>query len=355
MDALKLITNKHHVGVEIEIEKARSLLAKTPLWWVVKEDGSLRNNGYELVFKIPYKGQDVISAVGEAYTSLINNKMQVSPRTGIHVHVDVRDLNIKTLKKLCILYALTEEPLFKWVGDHRDSNSFCLPWYEADGDIEQIAKILSKDKANITLESRRIHRYSACNLHAISKFGSIEFRHLQTTMDPQRLVTWINLLLCLKVAALEAPTPDKILEEYQASGRTKFIKNIFGPLASKLDASSIDLGVLLAKELVFGSTSEVENNFFAHLFKQGVPEGYEKFKEVQKRPKAEAKGVNIDIENGRHWWEDAPVAQQAQDNGLAALEAQAVQVRLAQLRALHGVDVNNGNNLRGNNVVWNIQ
>lgn len=282
MEALKLITSKHSVGVEIEIEQARSLLTKEPLWWSVKEDHSLRNNGLELVFKAPFRGTDVISAVDEAYTALITKKMQVSPRTGIHVHVDARDLNIKSLKKFCLLYALTEEPLFKWVGEHRDSNSFCLPWYEADGDIENICKMLAKEKANLTIEARRLHRYSACNLNAIYKFGSVEFRHLQTTLDPARLVTWINLLLCLKVAAIEAPTPEKILENFQEIGRTRFIKNIFGPLASQLEPGTIDLGLLLAKELVYGPENDTEGSFFAHLIKSGVPAGYEKFKERQK-------------------------------------------------------------------------
>lgn len=281
-----LVLPRCNIGVEIEIEKALTALLKTkPKYWHIKEDGSLREGGAELVFARPMQGEEAINALKEAFEVLLNKKMQISPRTGIHVHVDAQDMGMRELRLLCVLYALTEEPLFEWVGNHRHTNQFCLPWYEAEGDIEIIANMVTQNKLGIKKQAAGIHRYAALNLNAINKFGSVEFRHLQTTLDLPRVLTWVNLLMSLKkVAMTYEHSANHLLSAFSDMGKSKFVSSIFGKLSKELNPSCINLGIQLAQELCSGEIQKApENGFYAHLFKIGVPEGYSNFREKKKK------------------------------------------------------------------------
>lgn len=290
---MALVMDKCLLGIEIEIEKADSLYDKRPMYWSIKEDGSLRDGGVELVFKKPYLGIFAEKAIDEAYDILLKKDMEVSPRTGIHVHIDIQDMTLRAFKALCLLYALVEEPLFQWVGNYRDSNNFCMPWYEAEGDIGLISEILQSEKENFSSKTRRVQRYAALNLNAVSKFGSVEFRHLQTTLDKDILLEWVNLLLSLKKYAVNFKLSHgkDILEKFSSLGPERFIKDIFGPLSKKLNPHCINLGLMTAHDLLYGENKKIEQMFYAHLFEKGEPEGLNKFKpkidqiNLKKRPR----------------------------------------------------------------------
>lgn len=69
---------KHHsyIGVEVELEKALGLATHIPnTYWEVKGDGSLRDDGYEFVFKNPLAGKDVERAIDQLSEAIVERPL----------------------------------------------------------------------------------------------------------------------------------------------------------------------------------------------------------------------------------------------------------------------------------------
>ncbi len=193
------------VGIEIEVENCNPRTGNRDIlntWWESKEDGSLRNNGREWITRGGLLGKDLLNAIS-AWETGHGRMWDTNYRTGLHIHLDVSSMDMEAFSKLCALYALAEKMLFGWVGDNRESNINCLPWWKAQGDLRSIAFILNDTTApsGFTRAGATISRYAALNLGALGRYGTIEFRHMQATHDMERLKTWINLCMSLRFSA----------------------------------------------------------------------------------------------------------------------------------------------------------
>jgi len=233
-----LVDSDTLLGVEVEVENCpKTSNTKDPegLYWAAKEDHSLRNNGMEFVFAEPLFGADVVRALHYICNKATNNKWAISERTGIHVHVDVRNMELEKFQNMCILYALTEHLIYEWIGDRRDRNIHCLPWYAADADLERICMLFNSEQPLALEAVRNLNRYAGLNLNSLASFGTAEFRQLKTTFDVKRILTWINILLSLKKAAVawQGSSAD-LLKEVRLLGAHAFCSRIFGPLLEEL-------------------------------------------------------------------------------------------------------------------------
>lgn len=230
----KLVDSTTLLGVEVEVEKWKEydLSHIYSGYWTAKKDDSLRNNGMEMVFAEPLSGADAVSAVEWLCEQAVKHKWAVSKLTGLHVHVDIRNLELDQFRNFCAVYALTEPLIYYWVGRGRFENMFCLPWYMAEMDLKNISKVAKEGevdpaRARAFLES--LSKYSGCNLNAVHKFGTAEFRMLETTFDAQRIITWINILLSLKkYAMIPHITPQVMCEAIRHHGAWAFGQAVFG-------------------------------------------------------------------------------------------------------------------------------
>src|SRR6185312_4452554 len=196
------------IGLEHEYEgvKDRTLpIHSFSELWSYHEETSLKDLGAEYVLSNPLFGEDLSNALQWMTDHAVGQKWKCTKRTGIHVHMDVRDLEVPQLAGLSLLYAALEPLIYKWVGDSRDVSHFCVPLYKADDALFDACSIIrsafqdQKAGSSLTLKkSEDFKRYAGFNLHALHKFGSIEFRHLQTTHDRQRIEDWINILMAIK-------------------------------------------------------------------------------------------------------------------------------------------------------------
>jgi hypothetical protein len=184
-------------------------------FWEYHEERSLYDRGAEYVFATPLFGADAYNALAWLVDHAKKQGWRCTKRTGIHVHQDVRDLEVPQLAGLCILYAALEPLIYRWIGDGRDTSHFCIPLYNADETLVDVCKIIKsaiaddKSGGNLTLAlSDSYKRYAGFNLQSLSKFGSIEYRHMQTTHDLDRIINWGNIILSLKAAARKLPQSD---------------------------------------------------------------------------------------------------------------------------------------------------
>lgn len=210
-----LLVSQALVGVEVELEGvSNEIRGEEFTYWSAVEDGSLRDGGVELKFSHPYSGTDIIDALRELESTIRNIKVEpiLSERTSVHVHVDVRDLTFKQFQLFLILYMIFEKTLFKYCGENRKNNIFCLSFEDAQHVISSISQLISEglsdDPDLFIAYLAQIPKYSACNLGALREFGSIEFRGHEGEWRYEEILRWINILLCIKKYSVEMSNID---------------------------------------------------------------------------------------------------------------------------------------------------
>ena len=224
-----------YLGIEVETENILFWNPDVAPYWKMTEDGSLRNNGREFI-SVPIKAFRVENALTTLFTKQLNRDIDFSERTSIHVHMNVRTMTLEQLKTMVLLYLVFERALFRYVHPDRYNNIFCVPLNEtAFGE-----KLLSLFHTDLLQFSWL--KYTALNLCPIFEKGTIEFRHLHGTKDIKEIVNWINLILCLKKAALKNSSEylwEKVRTLNTSSEYHSFANEIFGDFASNLDMKSI--------------------------------------------------------------------------------------------------------------------
>lgn len=259
-----LLVSNDLVGVEIECEGIGDKTGRlgTLKFWRVTEDGSLRDNGCEFILKSPLSGKDLILALRELPAKL--NIGELTPtyndRTSLHIHIDIRDLTFNQFMNYVITYAAFEKPLFKFAGEHRQGNLFCLSHENAEGDLFKLSEAKNpKDHKVANYVLRRTNKYSACNIASSLRHGSLEFRHHVGTHDTKQILAWINLLLCMKKHAKtmdELPTVEA-LHRISDIGIEQYMAEVFGTHAEQLMYRDIEHdvmnGIRMAQDIIFRS------------------------------------------------------------------------------------------------------
>src|SRR3569833_281985 len=96
------------MGWEFEYEGVRNhVLPRHPYadLWVHHEENSLKDSGAEYVFCSPLFGADAYNALSWLADYAKKNHWKCTKRTGIHCHVDVRDMDVPQLAGMTIIYA----------------------------------------------------------------------------------------------------------------------------------------------------------------------------------------------------------------------------------------------------------
>lgn len=246
------------VGVEVEVENCSP--TKMPVevldLWDMHEDRSLRNRGMEFTTKGGMVGTALIDCVDTLCDGLVKAKCSIGyPRAGIHLHIDVTDLNDEhphQLANLVVAYMMFEKALFGWAGDWREGCGFCDPLTDSTKDYPDIAKLLySWGDDRIALNPDRFSKYQAINFLPLARFGTLEFRHLPTTFDKARILKWINLCLSFKAYALNVEMSP--IEYYKRQGLTGLMTAVFGEhsadIAPFVSEQEVRRAIVLAKAL----------------------------------------------------------------------------------------------------------
>lgn len=105
-------------------------------------------------------------------------------RTGLHVHVGAWDLDIERVRNVAKFCRHFDRTIFSLVSPERINNKYCRPLRMGDRELEAA----SPDKENIFTE-----RYKGCNLEAMPKHGTIEFRYAAGTLDFGHIESMVEL------------------------------------------------------------------------------------------------------------------------------------------------------------------
>lgn len=240
-----MLVTADNVGIEVELENLTPELDYRLKYWRTTADGSLRDNGLEFVFRQPMGGVDVVHAARELTTFIKKHEIpiQLSDRTSVHVHLDVRDMDVEEMFNLIVTYAFVERVMMRYCGEERMNNNFCIPLYELGSTafINRISHL--KDETEFQRYANTFgenERYTAFNLNALLAYGSIEFRGYHGTYDSEEILRWVNVILSLKKFAMETPFSfcSDLHTNISKLGVMKIFHRIFNPEISQYLMSS---------------------------------------------------------------------------------------------------------------------
>lgn len=238
-------------GVELEIEgitdDPEDFCGEFVLY---KEDGSLRNNGYEFV-TYPLHKDDAITAVNGVLKHFqFNTDIHFSERTSTHVHVNVGDMNLHQLAAMLLAYQVVERLMFDFAQCDRDKNIFCVPLSECATSYQAAQRIVNGDLVSVVDNWRK---YTAFNLSRLPEICTVEFRHLAGTPDINKVAAWITMLKHLRDFAFTSNYPglvDRINSLNTSSAYAAFATDVLGDLPwwnYNRHAPMLEEGVLTAK------------------------------------------------------------------------------------------------------------
>lgn len=214
------------VGIEVELEGFKTIKDTSAAYWTAKQDGSLREAGMEFVSHPIYGAHIPMALV--VLADALNKDVKFTPRTSIHVHVDVRDLKCKDILNMGMLYLPFERLFYKLAGPERYGNIFCTPVQETRM-IEALSGFTNHQK--IVQFVRSWDKYSGMNFLPIHRLGTVEFRHMSGNLNVKRIVDWVNVLFMLRRYAKNRSF-EQIADEIQplntSSAYEAFMQRVFG-------------------------------------------------------------------------------------------------------------------------------
>jgi hypothetical protein len=182
-------------GCEFEIEDILSF-GDVEHYTDIVNDGSLRDGKEFRTHPCTY--EKTIELFTRLHSTLKLGKQPFSERTSIHVHVNIRELELPQARQLILLYALFEPLFFEYVGHTRKNSIFCVPLnYTYLPSIYKQSAIHLKEKW---------HKYTAFNIVPMGPgpeapgFGTVEFRHLYGTNNVEVFQTWLSAIKELYIA-----------------------------------------------------------------------------------------------------------------------------------------------------------
>jgi hypothetical protein len=221
-------------GIEIEAE-GKGMEEVATKYWRTEDDGSLRgeypHSRAEFVLKKPIERGLVKDAVKELIAALPDAKLDFSFRTSVHVHLNVQDLTHTQLLNVIYTYLLLEEPLMTYCGKERKGNRFCLRLADAEGVINILQGLFSDGPRSIRNFNGDQVRYSAINIAALQKYGSLEFRAMRGNMEVETIHTWTEALFKIKSFAMACKDPKEILKIFQEKDPKVFLKTVLQEVA----------------------------------------------------------------------------------------------------------------------------
>jgi len=210
---LGLIKKEGDLGIEVEVE-GDSLPNRGLVYWRVEKDGSLRGESAEYVLREPLTvgaAEDAIAELEAAYRDH-ESVVHDSIRAGVHVHVNVQELEVQQLGSFITTYLILEEMLVKWCGKSREGNLFCLRCSDAEATLDKFCEAFRTRNYRMLFDDDI--RYSSINLKALCEYGSVEFRSMRGTRELDKILLWAKMLKGLRDFAKEFETPLDVVDAF---------------------------------------------------------------------------------------------------------------------------------------------
>jgi hypothetical protein len=174
-------------SLELEVEHellhsggARRTLDQVPgnLWDTVTE-GSIRGLGFEAILREPVPKDTLLQGLAQLIPVLSGVKDTF--RAAVHFHCNAQYWSRERLARFAIAYYLLEPAIYEWAGQGRDESIFCVPWSQGCAHVHDLLEAYhARSPKRWRNALNGAPKYAGVNLSSLSKFGSVEFRHMPT-------------------------------------------------------------------------------------------------------------------------------------------------------------------------------
>ena len=281
---------KRLVGIEFEGVRfgSDSRPQLDPLLGFCKFDGSLRGRGtcFEYALR-PATGDALLDAIRKACDLMCEQRVHSNSSCGLHVHLDMNKESEEVQDRVLRGWLAHEGAFYSLVPQTRAQSSYCVPLSPRANNWLRDPRIQDNETMRHYI-IRDAGRYQALNLQALSKFGTLEFRLLEGSIDANRVEAWTMLLLHMVEAFKEIPLSDDDLRGLVTLPKREQLSSLFkttglpDPWRKRLlkDAAWFH-GSLPKKGVKLITEDEVEPHRPSH----GIPEGLRTmFRQVMQSP-----------------------------------------------------------------------
>jgi len=248
-NTLRALPAGNRYGIEIELEKfpANWAMGRGSPTAVQKTDGTLRDNGREIV-SLPLLYYQAPVWLWNCYTNVVPKTAVSSQRCSTHIHTNVLDMSLSQFASFLLLYTAYENVLFNFCDPGRKGSIFCAPIQDTN-----TFQILWAMVLNGGLMNQRVEKYAAFNAQPLSGRndhgvrGTVEFRHLDGCTDPKRLFDWLTMIHSMRTFASVVPfdvVSERLLSLNSNSEYDVFTQDVFMPSVHD-HVLSPDLGELM--------------------------------------------------------------------------------------------------------------
>jgi hypothetical protein len=218
------------VGLELEVEAEKALPARgLPKPWLPHPEGSLRGHAMEYVTDgpIPCDTKKLKYCTELIDTIKPSKPLKDSIRTSFHVHVNMREHTMSELITTACLYWLVDNTMVHYCGPEREGNVFCLRLKDAENVTKQLVRVLDNPR-NLNNEFNRNVRYASQNLAALTEHGTLEYRAMRGTLDPEVMDMWSTALFKIGQAGRMHKRPDTMMDRFFAADKKDWLNCILG-------------------------------------------------------------------------------------------------------------------------------
>ncbi len=196
--------------------------------WRAKGDGSLMamgaGHGIEVVSPI-LQGEQGVEAIRVATRVLRELGATVNRTCGTHIHHEARDLTVQNIKDSVKAWATNQHLIDGLVAPSRrnGSNTYCRHLDSSD---------LARVESCTTLNQLRsgFARYRTLNLDAYGRYGTIEIRQHQGTLDAEKVISWLRFGQAILDRTIEAPAT--------TATRYETVREFLAGLGERLDETA---------------------------------------------------------------------------------------------------------------------
>lgn len=244
------LPNSYAVGIELELEGVEETPDLNRNYWTTVSDGSLRNNGTEIICAEPLSGVTLENALLDLESGLMNLEYTLSERCSTHIHLDATDMTVPQLMNFLVLSSIFENSLFTLFGAERRANTFCLSTDRGSNNFDLFCKLGSRPILDILFDLRW-SKYAGISLNRIRDLGTVEFRMFHPILNKADYIRVLKFLFAMKQEAMAMESIQEIITYKKANSLSDLFTRIF-PNEAFADGyeADIEAGVQLANDII---------------------------------------------------------------------------------------------------------
>jgi hypothetical protein len=159
--------------------------------WKVVTDASLPAGGLELVSP-PLSGEEGFRQLQLASEALEAAGAVVRRSCGLHVHHDVSDLDAPAFGRLARGWSRNQGNTDYLVAASRRGSRWAAPLNEREVRHIEGIRSLDRETARSHFNSYRVDRYRSLNVACFPRYGTVEIRQHQGTLNGAKIAAWVR-------------------------------------------------------------------------------------------------------------------------------------------------------------------